>query len=73
MKKNKHEWAPFNDNQMKFRKELYDLSSTKGKIAYENRVYKGSNFFGFIRRQEKMNERMNNKKNKKRARKNRDY
>ena len=54
VEKNEYKWTPFNNNQKDLRNELNELAS-KNIHDYEDRVYKESNFFGFIRRQEKLN------------------
>ena len=58
VKKGKHKWNPFKDNQKKFRNELNELASKNIPNAYEDRVYKESHFLGFLgfkKRQEKLN------------------
>ena len=62
VEKDDFEWTPFNNDQINFRNELLQLASKNIPNAYEDRVYKGSNFLGFRQRNERMNYKRSNYK-----------
>ena len=83
MEKNECNWTPFNNNQEDLRNELNELKelselgesnelASKNINAYEDCVYKESHFFGFIKRQEKIEKFKTQKLNKQPAMKNKD-
>ena len=68
VEENKSNWTLFN-NQINFTNKLPKLASND----YEDRVYKGSNFLGSIKREERNEKSKTRKLNKKHTMKNRDY